>query len=128
MTKIYSEGLLLLPIPSVPLSSSYRVTKGTIHIIRIFSLTGFVFFLFQSLMLLYAIPVFSENSFGSFPAYPAVQKSSLILSYVPALSDLSSKLRFLYSLERQAPGYNSKLILSSVYSIMSFTSSIPYDP
>ena len=35
--------------------------------IRIFSLTGFVFFLFQSLMLLCAIPVFSENSFCDIP-------------------------------------------------------------
>ena len=63
VTKIYSEGLLLLPIPFAPPCSSYGVTSSTLHMISIYSLTGFVLFLFQSLMLLCAIPVFLENSF-----------------------------------------------------------------
>lgn len=67
MTKIFSEGLLPLPIPSIPPSIPYRVTSSTLHMIRIFSLTRFVFFFFQSLMPLRAIPVFSENSFWLIP-------------------------------------------------------------
>ena len=65
VAKIYSEGLLLLPIPSVPPSSSYVVTPSTLHMIRIFPLIGFVFFLFQSLMLLWTISVSQRTPIGS---------------------------------------------------------------
>ena len=72
VTKIFSEGLLLLPIPFAPPCSSYGVTSSTLHMISIYSLTGFVLFLFQSLMLLCAIPVFLENSFYLIP--PLIQQ------------------------------------------------------
>ena len=65
VAKIYSERLLLLPIPSVPPSSSYVVTPSTLHMIRIFPLIGFVFFLFQSLMLLWTISVSQRTPIGS---------------------------------------------------------------
>ena len=40
VANIYSEGLLLLPIPSLPPSSLYGVTSSTLHMIRILSLEG----------------------------------------------------------------------------------------
>ena len=45
------------------------------------------------------------------PTYPAVRKSSLILSYVPALSDLSSMLRFPYSMHTQQPKFRQHKLL-----------------
>ena len=84
VTKIYSEGLLLLPIPSVPPSNLYEVTSSTLYMNRIFSLTGFVFSLFQSLMPLYAIPVFSENSYWLIPhlsSSPKISSDIIICSY-----------------------------------------------
>ena len=62
--------------------------------IRIFSLTGFVFFLFQSLILLCAIPVFSENSFCVIPRLSNSSniRSDIVICLCPfALS----KIRFL---------------------------------
>ena len=88
---IISEGLLRLPTPSVAPRSSYGVTSNTLQMIRIFSLTGFVFFLFQSLMLLWAIPVFSENSFWLIPRFSSSSNilSDIVISH-PLLSTSSN--------------------------------------
>ena len=59
--------LPLLPFPSVSLNSSYGVTPRTSQMISIFSETGSVFFRFQSLTVLCAIPVSSENFFWLIP-------------------------------------------------------------
>ena len=57
------DGLVLLPFSSVPARSTYGVTPSTSHMIRIFSDTWFVFFLFQSLIAICATRVFPANFF-----------------------------------------------------------------
>ena len=77
-TAMIFAGLLLVPCVSTPLSSYSGVTFSTLHMIRIFSAVGFVFFFFQSLTVVSGMPVLFANSF-------CVISSSLILAKMRSL-------------------------------------------
>ena len=97
-TAMIFAGLLLVPCVSTPLSSHSGVTSSTLHMIRIFSAVGFVFFFFQSLTVVSGMPVLFANSF-------CVISSSLILAKMRSLIVI---IIFRLSGERHRWGYENR--------------------